>query len=66
MCATGSMGRTDERFLTPEERRSLDAVIREGLAVPAGRNGLIEQGAAWAIQLLALTAMRRDEVCGLE
>jgi len=60
------MGRTDERFLTPEERRSLDAVIREGLAVPAGRNGLIEQGAAWAIQLLALTAMRRDEVCGLE
>lgn len=55
-----------ERFLTPEERRAIDAVIREGRATPAGRRGHIEQGAAWAIHLLALTAMRRDEVCGLE
>lgn len=55
-----------ERFLTPEERRSLDAVMRAGMAIPAGRRGHIEQSAVWAINLLALTGMRRDEVCTLE
>ena len=54
-----------ERFLTPEERRRLREVMDAGLRVPPGRRGHLEMASVWALQLLALTGLRRDEILDL-
>ena len=54
--------RTRERFLSPEERQRVHAVIQAGLTIPAGRRGHIKLASVWALDLLALTGRRRDEI----
>ncbi|MDC0719111.1 site-specific integrase [Nannocystis sp. bb15-2] len=54
-----------ERFLTPEERQRVHAVILVGLKIPAGRKGHVKLVSVWAIDLLALTGRRRDEILTL-
>jgi integrase len=53
--------RAVERFLSPEERHTLERVLREAekQAIRANGRGL---DAIWAIRLLMHTGMRRDEV----
>lgn len=58
--------RRRERFLTPEERRRLHDVIQAGLQVPAGRKGHLRVASVWALDLLALTGRRRDEILTLK
>ena len=55
-------GRKLERFLSPEERQRLHVVMRDGLRIPAGRKGHLEPASVWAINLLGLTGLRRDEI----
>lgn len=55
-----------ERFLTPEERQRLHAVIQAGLRLPAGRRGHLQLASVWALDLLALTGRRRDEILTLK
>ena len=55
-------GRKLERFLSPEERQRLHVVMRDGLRIPAGRRGHLEPASVWAINLLGLTGLRRDEI----
>ena len=57
--------RKRERFLTPEERQRLHAVIQRGLEIPAGRRGHLKIQSVWALDLLALTGRRRDEILTL-
>ncbi|MCA9691803.1 MAG: site-specific integrase, partial [Myxococcales bacterium] len=57
--------RRRERFLTPEERRRLEAVLQEAEAKPSNARGAIRWSMAAAIRLLALTGMRRGEVLSL-
>lgn len=57
--------RKRERFLTPEERQRLHVVIRAGLKIPAGRRGHLKVQSVWALDLLALTGRRRDEILTL-
>ncbi|MCA9688764.1 MAG: tyrosine-type recombinase/integrase [Myxococcales bacterium] len=57
--------RTRERFLSPEERARLEAVLRQGEETPPGRDGCIRWSTAAAIRLLSLTGMRRNEVLDL-
>ena len=54
--------RAVERFLDPEERQALERVLSAAASIPAGVRGHIGRDAIWAIRLLALTGMRRDEV----
>ncbi|MCY0994763.1 hypothetical protein OV203_46990 [Nannocystis sp. ILAH1] len=54
-----------ERFLTPEERQRVQAVLLAGLKIPAGRKGHVKLVSVWAIDLLALTGRRRDEILTL-
>lgn len=54
--------RAVERFLSPEERRALDRVLTAAEGFPRGAKGYIGKDAIWAIRLLLLTGMRRDEV----
>jgi integrase len=54
-----------ERFLTPEERQRLQTVIQAGLKIPAGRRGNLKIQSVWALDLLALTGRRRDEILTL-
>ncbi len=54
--------KTRERFLTPEERRHLEEVLLRGLQLPPGRKGHLEPMGVWALQLLSLTGLRRDEI----
>ncbi|MCB9750931.1 MAG: tyrosine-type recombinase/integrase [Myxococcales bacterium] len=54
-----------ERFLTPEERARLVAVLERGLRIPSGARGHLEPFSVWAIRLLMLTGLRRDEVLSL-
>lgn len=54
-----------ERFLTPEERQRVQAVILAGLKIPAPRKGHLKLVSVWAIDLLALTGRRRDEILTL-
>jgi integrase/transposase len=54
-----------ERFLSPEERQRVQAVIAAGLKIPAGRKGHIKLVSVWALDLLALTGRRRDEILTL-
>ena len=51
-----------ERFLTPEERQRVQAVIDAGLKIPAGRKGHLHIATVWAFDLLALTGRRRNEI----
>jgi integrase/transposase len=51
-----------ERFLTPEERQHVHDTTQAGLHIPPGRKGHLEPASVWALQLLALTGMRRDEI----
>ena len=55
-----------ERFLTPEERQRLQAVIAAGLKIPASRKGHLHIASVWAFDLLALTGRRRDEIMTLK
>ena len=54
--------RTRERFLTPEERQRVHEAIQAGLQIPQGRKGHLEARSVWALQLLSLTGLRRDEI----
>ena len=58
--------RRRERFLTPEERQRLHAVIEAGLKLPAGRRGHLRVETVWALDLLALTGRRRNEILMLK
>ena len=51
-----------ERFLSPEERQRLQAVIDVGLKIPAARKGHLHIASVWAFDLLALTGRRRNEI----
>jgi len=55
-----------ERFLTPEERRALEAVLHQGVRMKTSSRGYIEPMSAWALQLLAHTGLRKDEVISLK
>ncbi len=54
--------RAVERFLDPDERQALERVLAAAEHIPSGRPGHIGHEAIWAVRLLALTGMRRDEV----
>ena len=54
-----------ERFLTPAERARLDRFLDAAREVPRGAPGHIAWGAVSAIRLLAMTGMRRTEICDL-
>jgi len=54
-----------ERFLTPKERAQLDRFLDAALEIPRGDAGHIAWGAVSAIRLLAMTGMRRTEICDL-
>ncbi len=58
--------RRRERFLTPEERQRLHAVIEAGLKLPAGKRGHLRLETVWALDLLALTGRRRNEILMLK
>jgi integrase/transposase len=55
-----------ERFLTPEERQRIQVVIDKGLKTPKGRKGALHIGSVWALDLLALTGRRRNEIIFLK
>jgi integrase len=55
-----------ERFLTPEERRTLEAVLHQGVRMKIASRGYIEPMSAWALQLLAHTGLRKDEIISLK
>lgn len=57
--------RRRERFLTPEERARLDAVLAESEAAPKGHPSFISPGAVAALRLLSLTGTRRNEITRL-
>jgi hypothetical protein len=57
--------KTRERFLTPEERRHVEEVLLRGLQIPPGRKGHLDRMGVWALQLLSLTGLRRDEILDL-
>ncbi|MBK7823643.1 tyrosine-type recombinase/integrase [Nannocystis sp.] len=54
-----------ERYLSADERERLDQVLRHAATVRRGRTGYLGQEAVWAIRLLALTGMRKDEIRNL-
>ncbi len=54
--------RAVERFLDPEERQALERVLAAAEHIPSGKPGHIGREAIWAMRLLALTGMRRDEI----
>ncbi|MEZ4449113.1 MAG: tyrosine-type recombinase/integrase [Nannocystaceae bacterium] len=54
-----------ERFLSPEERQALDAVLDAGLAASRGKPGHLEPFSVWAIRLLMFTGFRKDEILSL-
>ncbi len=54
-----------ERFLSPEERRSLETVLQQGVRMRVATRGYIEPMSAWALQLLAHTGLRKDEIITL-
>jgi integrase len=55
-----------ERFLTPEERHSLETVLQQGVRMRVASRGYIEPMSAWALQLLAHTGLRKDEIISLK
>jgi integrase len=54
--------RAVERFLSPDEREALEKVLAAAERVGPGLPGHIGPDAIWAIRILMLTGMRRDEV----
>jgi integrase len=54
--------RAVERFLSPDEREALEGVLHTAERTPPGRQGHIGRDGVWAIRLLSLTGMRRDEI----
>jgi integrase len=54
--------RAVERFLNPDERQALERVLADAEHIPSGQTGHIGREAIWAVRLLILTGMRRDEV----
>ncbi len=54
--------RAVERFLDPAERQALERVLVAAEHIPSGQPGHIGREAIWAVRLLLLTGMRRDEV----
>ncbi|HEY0138814.1 MAG TPA: tyrosine-type recombinase/integrase [Nannocystis sp.] len=54
--------KTRERFLSPEERRQLEEALLRGLQLPPGCKGHLDRMGVWALQLLSLTGLRRDEI----
>lgn len=54
-----------ERFLSPEERRTIYEVVQAGLRRKPGSRGHLEPAGVWALQLLAFTGMRRSEILTL-
>ena len=54
--------KTRERFLTPEERSHVEETLLRGLQIPPGRKGHLDRMSVWALQLLSLTGLRRDEI----
>lgn len=54
-----------ERFLSPEERRTVYEVIQVGLRKKPGSRGHLEPAGVWALQLLAFTGLRRSEILTL-
>ncbi len=54
-----------ERFLTPEERQHVEETLLRGLQIPPGRKGHLDRMGVWALQLLSLTGLRRDEILTL-
>ncbi|MBK7830511.1 MAG: tyrosine-type recombinase/integrase [Nannocystis sp.] len=54
--------KTRERFLTPEERARVEEVLLRGLQISHGCKGHINRMGVWALQLLSLTGLRRDEI----
>jgi integrase len=54
--------RSVERYLNADERQSLERVLTNAAKTPPGKSGHIGRDGIWAIRLLALTGMRRDEV----
>ncbi len=55
-----------ERFLSPEERRSLETVLQQGVRMRVASRGYIEPMSAWALQLLAHTGLRKEEIITLK
>jgi len=55
-----------ERFLKPEERRAVHEVMLNGVRTPCGRKGHLDPSSVWAITLLCLTGLRRDEIRDLK
>jgi len=58
--------RAIERFLSPDEREAVEKVLESAEHIPAGKAGHIGRDGIWAIRLLTLTGMRRDEVRDLK
>ena len=54
-----------ERFLTPEERATLEAFLERAQKTEGNQYGHLRWHSVAAIRLLALTGMRRDEVLNL-
>ncbi|MEZ4429118.1 MAG: tyrosine-type recombinase/integrase, partial [Nannocystaceae bacterium] len=54
-----------ERFLSPEERQALMSVLEEGLRISPGMKGHLAPFTVWAIRLLMLTGLRRNEILEL-
>ncbi len=57
--------RSRERFLSPEERATLERFLERALSIPSNRKGGLRWHSVAAIRLLALTGMRRSEVLSL-
>jgi len=58
--------RAVERFLSPDERKRLEAELAKAAAIKPNQPGYIQPDAMWAIRLLALTGMRHSEICDLK
>ena len=54
-----------DRFLSPDERTRVSALLEAAVRIPAGKPGHLERFSAWAIRLLMLTGFRRSEILGL-
>jgi len=57
--------RSRERFLTAQERATLNRFLDHALTIPSNRAGGLRWHSVAAIRLLALTGMRRSEVLDL-
>jgi len=58
--------RAIERFLSPDEREAVERVLAAAEHISLGKAGHIGRDGIWAIRLLTLTGMRRDEVRDLK